>query len=103
MIVAAKAVALRAKPGTPQGKTVVFSAAQGEETAGFYRSQQHGMFTYWLLKELQTSEGDVDYKTLSDHLYRNVRQSSSDENDKIQTPEVQCGSDAKDWQSWKLK
>ncbi|MBR1516341.1 MAG: caspase family protein [Paludibacteraceae bacterium] len=103
MIVAAKAVALRAKPGTPQGKTVVFSAAQGEETAGFYQSQQHGMFTYWLLKELQTSEGDVDYKTLSDHLYRNVRQSSSDENDKIQTPEVQCGSDAKDWQSWKLK
>lgn len=103
MIVAAKAVALRARKGTPQGKTVVFSAAQGEETAGFYREQQHGMFTYWLLKELQASRGDIDYQTLGRNLYNNVRQSSFDNNSKTQTPDVQNGNDALNWQKWKLK
>ena len=103
MIVAAKAVALRAKQGMPQGRTVVFSAAQGEETAGFYREQQHGMFTYWLLKELQTSQGDINYLTLSNNLYNNVRQSSFDNNNKTQTPDVQNGEDARDWQTWTLK
>lgn len=103
MIVAAKAVALRAKQGMPQGRTVVFSAAQGEETAGFYREQQHGMFTYWLLKELQTSQGDINYLTLSNNLYNNVRQSSFDNNNKTQTPDVQSGEDARDWKTWTLK
>ena len=102
-IVAAKGVALRAKKGTPQGKTVVFSAAQGGETAGFYREQQHGMFTYWLLKELQTTQGNINYLSLSKNLYDNVRQSSFDNNNKTQSPDVQNGADAANWQTWTLK
>lgn len=103
MLASAKGVAIKAKTGVPQGKTVVFSAAQGDETAGFYREKQHGMFTYWLLKELQQTEGDVTYEQLNKHLTQHVRQCSFDENGKIQTPTVMAGTEAFDWQTWKLK
>ena len=99
----AKAVAVVPKAGTPQGKTVVFSAATGDQTAGFFYEQQHGMFTYWLLKKLQESKGDVTFEQLGNYLYQNVRQSSFDENNKTQTPTVMNGSDAVDWKSWRLK
>ena len=104
MLAQAKGVAIKAKPCTPQGKTVVFSAATGDETAGFYRSQEHGMFTYWLLKELKNTAGNVTYGQLSRSLYDNVRATSFDENGgKTQTPTVANGSDAADWQQWTLK
>ena len=103
MLASAKGVAIKAKAGAPQGKTVVFSAATGDETAGFYRQQQHGMFTYWLLKMLQQTQGSVTYKQLNDYLLNNVRRSSFDENGKVQTPTVMTGAAATDWQSWTLK
>ena len=103
MLASAKGVAIKAKAGAPQGKTVVFSAATGDETAGFYRQQQHGMFTYWLLKMLQQTQGSVTYKQLNDYLLNNVRRSSFDENGKVQTPTVMTGAEATDWQSWTLK
>lgn len=104
MLAQAKGVAIKAKPGTPQGKTVVFSAATGDETAGFYRKQEHGMFTYWLLKEIQATEGNVTYEQLNQSLYNKVRATSFDENNgKIQTPTVANGSEAADWRQWTLK
>ncbi len=103
MLASAKGVAVKTKSGAPQGKTVVFSAASGEETAGFYRQQQHGMFTYWLLKSLQQTHGAVSYDELNSYLLRHVRQSSFDENGKMQTPTVMFGPSATDWQSWTFK
>lgn len=102
MLASAKGVAIHVRPGEPQGKTVVFSAATGDETAGFYKSQQHGMFTYWLLKNLQTN-ADATYEQLFNSLYQQVRSSSFDENNKTQTPTVQCGVEAIDWRTWTLK
>lgn len=104
MIAQAKGVALATRSSAPQGKTVVFSAATGSETAGFYKKQGHGMFTYWLLKALQESAGDINYEQLSQSIYTNVRITSFDENNgKTQTPTVMNGDDAYDWERWKLK
>ena len=103
MLASAKGVALKTNPGMPQGNMVVFSASTGDETAGFYKQQQHGMFTYWLLKALQESSGDLTYDQLSASLKQHVRQSSFDENGKVQTPTVMAGPSAVDWKSWKLK
>lgn len=100
---AAKGVAIKVRPGTPKGRTVVFSAATGDETAGFYRRQQHGMFTYWLLKAMQNNE-TLSYGSLADYLNREVRRCSFDENNgKTQTPMVMTGTDATDWRTWVLK
>lgn len=55
-----------------KGKMVVFSAAQGNETAQGYDEQGHGLFTYYLLKELQATSGVVNLGTLADYLKTNV-------------------------------
>lgn len=54
------------------GNIVVFSAAQGNETAQGYLEQGHGLFTYYLLSELQASQGNLNFGMLSDNLNYNV-------------------------------
>jgi hypothetical protein len=67
---------------------VVFSATTGEETAFPYKEKQHGLFTYFLLKKLQETKGDVSYEALSNYIIDNVRQQSVVVNQKSQTPQV---------------
>ena len=103
MISMAKGVALAAKPGVPQGNTVVISAAQGNETAGFYEAEGHGLFTYYLLKKLQETKGDVTLNDLSQYIIREVGRKSAVIN-KPQTPCVTPSATlGTDWQNWKLK
>ena len=104
MLVAARGVAIKAKSGQPQGKMVVFSAAQGDETAYPNNEERHGMFTYYLLKKLQETKGEVTLKELGDYIVENVSQQSILLNGKSQTPCVTPSSslDAS-WREWKLK
>lgn len=103
-LVSARGVALKTKPSTPHGNVVVFSAAQGDETAYPNYDEQHGMFTYYLLKKLQEAKGDVTLQDLSKYITTNVRQQSIVQNGKPQTPcVIPSTSVAEEWQSWKLK
>ncbi len=100
----AKGVAYKAVPGDPKGNMVVFSAAQGKETAYPYTSKQHGMFTYYLLKKLQETKGDVTLQELGTYIQAKVKQQSLIENSKTQSPCVMPASAVADtWQNWKLK
>ena len=103
MLASARGVAIKVKSGVPQGKMVVFSAASGDETAYPNTDEQHGMFTYYLLKKLQDTKGDVTLQELGNYITTNVRQQSIVQNGKSQTPTVTPSSDAADWQNWKLK
>jgi hypothetical protein len=104
MIAAARGVALKAKSGVPQGNMVVFSAAQGDETAYPNPEQQHGLFTYYLLKKLQETSGDISLKDLGDYIIRLVSQQSLRVNSKSQTPCVTPSATlGSEWQTWKLK
>ena len=104
MLASARGVALKAKSGVPQGNMVVFSAAQGDETAYPNKEQQHGLFTYYLLKKLQESAGDIALKDLGDYITKQVSQQSLLLNDKKQTPCVTpSASVASEWQNWKLR
>lgn len=104
MLASARGVALKAKSGVPQGNMVVFSAAQGDETAYPNREQQHGLFTYYLLKKLQETEGNVALKELGDYVTKQVTQQSLLLNSKKQTPSVTpSASLGNEWQTWKLK
>ena len=104
MLASARGVALKAKSGVPQGNMVVFSAAQGDETAYPNREQQHGLFTYYLLKKLQATEGNVALKDLGDYVIKQVSQQSLLINNKKQTPCVTpSASLGNNWQSWTLK
>ena len=103
MLVAAKGVAIKARSGMPQGNMVVFSAAQGDEAAYPDYEEKHGMFTYYLLKQLQDTEGNVTLQELGEYIIDNVRKKSAI-NGKLQTPCVtpSASLDAS-WREWKLK
>ena len=103
MLASARGVAIKARSGMPQGKMVVFSAAQGDETAYPNNEEKHGMFTYFLLKKLQETQGDVTLHELGEYITRNVSQQSILLNGKPQTPCVtpSASLDAS-WREWKL-
>ena len=104
MLASARGVALKAKQSAPKGNMVVFSAAQGDETAYPYKDKQHGMFTYFLLKKLQETKGDVTLGELSDYLVKEVGRESFVKNGKMQTPTANVsGSLQNTWRSIKLK
>lgn len=104
MLASARGVAIKAKNGEPQGNMVVFSAAQGDETAYPNNDEQHGIFTYYLLKKLQETKGDVTLQELGNYITTNVRQQSIVKNGKPQTPCVTPSTSlGTSWQSWKLK
>ncbi len=55
------------------GNMVVFSAAQGNETAQGYPEEGHGLFTYYLLKSLRDSNGIIPLGLLSDEITKGVK------------------------------
>ena len=104
MLTSARGVALKAKPATPKGNMVVFSAATGEETAYPYKQAGHGMFTYFLLKKLQDTKGEATLGELFEYINTEVSQKSIVENRKSQTPTISSSYEIGDsWKTWKLK
>ena len=102
MLASVRGIAVRVKKEVPQGNLVIFSAAQGDETALPYNEQGHGMFTYFLLKKLQETGGNVSLGDLSDYVTDQVRKMSVVTKSKPQTPIVSAGVSISDWRSIKL-
>lgn len=104
MMVAARGVAIKAKPCAPKGRMIVLSAAQGDETAYKYDDVKHGLFTYFLLKKLQESKGNVTMGELSRYIKDEVTRYSIVENGKSQTPTVQISDGLRtSWESLKFE
>jgi len=104
MLVEARGIAIKPKETAPLGNTIVFSAADGDETAHPYTEKEHGMFTYFLLKKLQETKGDVTLGELNTYITENVRQTSQRINRKKQTPTVTTSISFSDnWKVMKLK
>ncbi|MBP5772252.1 MAG: SUMF1/EgtB/PvdO family nonheme iron enzyme [Bacteroidaceae bacterium] len=101
-IVEARSVALKPKAATVNGNVVSFSAATGTETAFPYKTKEHGMFTYYLLRKLNESGGAVTLGELTDYVSQEVGVRSMKENSKPQTPTVSASETCADWRSWKL-
>lgn len=89
-----RGVEIVAEEGTISGgNMVVFSAAQGNETAQGYQEQGHGLFTYYLLRELQQTGGYISFGDLSDNLKYNVSQRATQlKARKPQTPSTNASS-----------
>lgn len=103
MLAAARGVAIKAKASAPKGNMIVFTAAQGEETAYKYDEAKHGLFTYFLLKKLKDSRGDVTFGELSRYITEQVKRISIVENGKKQTPSVMTSIKLKPiWESMKF-
>ena len=104
-LLAARAVKVKPKEiEMQQGKLIVFSASSGEQVALSFKEKNHGMFTYFLLKKMQETNGTCTYRELADYIKTNVETSSMRVNQKAQNPQVNVSVDAQTvWGDWKLR
>lgn len=71
-----------------KGNVVVMSATGGAETALAYNDKAHGLFSYYLMKKLQETKGNVSYGELFDYVHKEVLRKSTIVMEKTQTPTV---------------
>ena len=83
-----RGIAIKPVEAEPVGNMYILTATSGNETAMPYKEMNHGMFTYFLLKKLQESKGNVTLQALSDYVIDNVKRESMRVNHKLQTPTV---------------
>ncbi len=104
MVVAdARAIARVPKKQGLSGKVAVLSATSDEQTALPYHDKGHGMFTYYLLKRLQETKGEVTLSELKEYVTKEVSLNSTIVNHKKQTPTFTVSNGASaEWDSWKL-
>ncbi len=102
-LVAMKGVKVRPKENVVNGPMVVFTSSSGDESSGVYREKQHGYMTYYLLKALQDSKGNISYKDLANSLISNVKKETA-LSGKIQSPQVNPSPAVEAaWETWKIK
>jgi hypothetical protein len=102
-LVAARGVKIQPRSAGVKGNMIVFSATSGKQTALPYREKNHGFFTYFLLKKLQSCKGDITYQELADYMKKKVSIESVLLNDKEQIPHVNVSPSVYDnWENWKL-
>ena len=103
MLASSRGVAIKVKDDPVSDNTVVFSAATGDETAYPYKSQKHGLFTYYVLEKMQQSGGYTTLGELSEYVTQNVKRKAVMENNgKSQTPTVIAASSNNDWRDWRF-
>ena len=93
-LLAARAVKVKPKEQQLKGNLIVFTASSGEESSLPYKEKYHGMFTYFLLKKLQESKGELTYKELSDYLNEKISLESVLVNSKEQNTQTNVSPDA---------
>ena len=70
---------------------LLISSSSGEETSLTYDDKQHGLFTYFFLKFLKNTKGEISIKDLFYKLKKEVSIQSIMKFNKRQTPEVLYG------------
>lgn len=88
LIASRAGVSLRSSQIEPRGNTVVFAATSADETAQPYEDAGHGIFTYFLLDKLQSTEGVITLGKLSEYISAKVRETSAVKGKKKQEPSV---------------
>jgi hypothetical protein len=103
MLASGRGVRIMPKANAPKGNLVIFTAVSGDETAHPYNDKQHGLFSYYLMKKLQESKGDINYQELSKYISTNVNQHSV-VSGRAQNPTVNVSTAVQDsWGNWRLK
>lgn len=103
-LLAARGVKIKPKMENISGNMIIFAATSEEQSALPYTEKQHGMYTYYLLKKLQETKGDITYGILDDYLSKNVSIESLKINNKAQDPKTIVSSNVTGiWKNWKLK
>ncbi|MFC2101175.1 caspase domain-containing protein, partial [Bacteroidota bacterium] len=100
---ASRGVKIIPKDNLVSGNLVVLTSSSGNQSSLPYNDKQHGIFTYFLLKKLKESSGDVSLFELSEYVKKQVQIKSIKVNSVLQDPTVIVSPLVSDyWKSWKL-
>lgn len=100
-LLAARGVRIKPQKDAISGNMVVFAASSNEQSALPLRNEKHGLFTYYLLKKLQETQGRVTYGELEGYLRQSVGQDALRKIGKPQDPEVLFSPSISDsWRNW---
>ena len=104
-LLAAKSVKIEPKENAiMDGKLVAFSSSQGDQQSFFYKQKKHGLFTYYLLKKLKQTKGEVTYGELYNYVKNKVPFQSTEIYGAEQVPGVKFSQNVKTkWKNWILK
>ena len=103
-LLAARAIKIKAREEEIKGNLLVLTASNGEQSSLPYKEKQHGMFTYFLLKKLKESQGNLSYGQLAKYVKDEVQLHAVKVNSKEQNPTVLYSNEVKDqWEGWPLK
>ena len=102
-LLAARGVQIKPKENVIGGNLVVLTSSTGEQSSLPYSNKQHGMFTYFLLKKLKETKGEINLEALSEYVSREVQINSLKINSKKQNPTILVSPDIENlWMEWKL-
>lgn len=102
-LLATRGVKITPKSNQLEGNLIVFSSCSEEQSSLPFKDKEHGFFTYYLLKKLQESKGDITYEDLSNYLIDNISLQSVLINEKEQIPQTSFSQNIQnEWKTWKL-
>ncbi len=102
-LLSARGVKIKPKTDRAPGNLIVFAATSGNQSALPYREQNHGLFTYYLLKALKDNKGKINLGELSEYLIKEVSVQSLLINSREQTPKVNKSPDVGNrWFNWMM-
>lgn len=83
---------------------MVFSASSGEQSSLSLKEKYHGIFTYYLLKKIPETKGDINYDELAKSINEIVSLQSVLINDKEQSPQINVSNSIQsEWRNYNLK
>lgn len=97
-----RGVRLRPKKAVPSGNVTVMSASADNEASLFCDEYCHGYFTYFILKKLQETGGNITLGELSEYVTKNVKISSAIYSGLVQNPTITTSPDMTHWKKLKL-
>jgi hypothetical protein len=98
---------VRRTPKNETAKTnlIVFAASSEDQISQEYLEKNHGLFTFFLLKNLQESQGNISYGELAELIINDVMNTTLNpaNNFKVQKPNVNVNpSIEKEWENWRV-
>jgi hypothetical protein len=102
LIAGTKGIARVPDPVETRGRTVVFSSSSGNQSSGVYEDQEHGYFTYFLLKAMKESKGKLSYGDWFDDVQQQVMLQTTRDG-KAQSPSFRSSPLVEEeWRNWKI-
>ncbi len=92
------------KSNAIKGNIISFIACGDKQKNIYWKEKKHSLFTYFLLKKLKETSGNVNYSDLNKYLSKQVRLKASSLKSKKQNTKLMIGEKAKySWEKWNMK